>query len=137
MINLNALIRDRDQLWAETVAAEAQGEVLTISDDLREAALEQQDERLVKDPWEDLLTDVHGEIMGDIERIPSDKLLTAYLGLPPDKINDAATKRLGNAMRRNGWLGPKKMRLGNELESGADSKRSTPKQGYWRLYCTG
>jgi Virulence-associated protein E len=136
-IDLDALIRDRDQLWAEAAAAEARGEALTISDDLYEAASEQQDERLVKDPWDDILADAPGEIIGDIERISSEKLLRVHLGLPPDKINDATTKRLRNSMLRNGWSGPKKMRFGNEPEQGAHAKTSTPKQGYWRPCRTG
>jgi hypothetical protein len=135
-IDLHALIRDRDPLWAEAVAVEAQGEALTISDDLYEGALEQQDERLVKDPWDHLLVYVRGKTIGDIERISSEELLFGHLRLPTDKMNDATTKRLGNAMRRNGWFGPKKMRFGNEPESGADLKRSTPRQGYWRPYRT-
>jgi predicted P-loop ATPase len=136
-IDLNALIRDRDQLWAEAVAAEAQSEVLTISNDLHDAVLEQQEERLVKDPWDDLLADVHGEIVGDVERVSSEQLLRFHLNLSPDKINDGTTKRLRNSMLRIGWFGPKKMRFGSESGQGSPAKISTPKQGYWRPYRTG
>jgi predicted P-loop ATPase len=137
IIDLDALSRDRDQLWAEAVAAEAQGEALTIGGDLHEAVLEQQDERLVKDPWDDLLADVRGEISGVIERISSEKLLEVHLRLTPDKINDGTTKRLKNSMVRNGWSGPKKMRFGNESKQGVHGKTSRPRQGYWRPYHAG
>jgi predicted P-loop ATPase len=123
VIDLEALRRDRDQLWAEAAAAEAQGEGLTIGDDLYEAAIEQQEQRLVKDSWDDILASAKAEFVDleGIERISSERLLTFYLRLSADKINDGTTKRQRNSMHRLGWSGPKKMRFA-----------SLPKQGYWR-----
>jgi predicted P-loop ATPase len=122
-IDLDALKRDRDQLWAEAAAAEARGEPLVIEDYLDQAVAAQQEERMLKDTWDDILAPVKGEIIDadGVERISSEKLLTVFLQLKPDRINDATTKRLGACMRRLGWSGPKKMRFA-----------SVPKQGYWR-----
>jgi Virulence-associated protein E len=122
-IDLGALRRDRDQLWAEATAAEARGEALVIEDDLYQAVAAQQEERMLNDPWDDILAQVKGEVLDTdgVERISSEKLLTVHLQLKPDHIYDATTKRLGACMRRLGWAGPKKMRFA-----------TIPKQGYWR-----
>jgi predicted P-loop ATPase len=55
-IDLGAVARDRDQLWAEASLLEAGGEVLEIGEDLWSAAAEQQSGRLEHDPWEDTIT---------------------------------------------------------------------------------
>ena len=122
-IDLDALRRDRDRLWAEAAAAEAGGEPLVIEDHLYQAVEDQQDERMLNDPWDDILASVKGEMIEDdrVERISSETLLKVYLQMPADRINDITTKRLGACMRRLGWSGPKKMRF-----------TSGPKRGYWR-----
>jgi hypothetical protein len=120
-IDLDALRRDRDQLWAEAAAAEARGEALVIEGDLYQAVAAQQEERMLDDPWDDILAAAKGEIIDEVERISSENLLTVYLQLRADQIYDATTKRLGACMRRLGWSGPKKMRFA-----------TVPKQCYWR-----
>jgi putative DNA primase/helicase len=132
-IDLDALQRDRDQLWAEAAAAEARGEQLTIDAHLYAVAAEQQDQRLIKDVWEDLLANIQRGAVGPdgVERVSTETLLRIELGLTPDKINDGTTKRLRHAMQRLGWSGPKKMRFDEPDHPGCE-KRSTPKQGYWR-----
>jgi predicted P-loop ATPase len=134
IIDLDALRRDRDQLWAEAVAADSRGEALTLANDLYEAAAQQQEERLVKDAWDDMLAGVKGEFTDadGVERISSEKLLRVHLGLSPDKIHDGTTKRLRNSMHRLGWSGPKKMRFEANREHDAKGNTSIPKQGYWR-----
>ena len=76
-INLDALRRDRDRLWAEAAAAEAGGEPLVIEDHLYQAVEDQQDERMLNDPWDDILASVKGEMIEDdrVERISSETLL--------------------------------------------------------------
>lgn len=54
-IDLAALRRDRDQLWAEAAKA---NEELTIPPALWPAATERQASRLVSDPWEDVLENI-------------------------------------------------------------------------------
>jgi putative DNA primase/helicase len=59
-IDVEAVRRDRDQLWAEAAAAEAMGEVLIIPEGLWGAIEERQASRRIGDPWEDLLGDGEG-----------------------------------------------------------------------------
>ena len=143
-IELEALRNDRDQLWAEAALCEAKGEPLVIPEHLYSAASAQQQERLVKDPWEDELAGVTGKIANVDganveERISSHELLAIHLRLSADKMNDGAAKRLRNVMQRLGWQGPKKMRF--EIETWeatvARVKRSMVSQGYWRSPCSG
>jgi hypothetical protein len=139
-IDLVALRHDRDQLWAEAAAAEKTGEALTLPPELYAAAAEQQERRLMKDGWEDLLADVKGNVVNVdgtsfVERISSLYLLKSALGLPADRITDVATKRLATVMHRPGWQGPKKMKFEAEAWDqglGKQAKKSTPLQGYWR-----
>ena len=139
-IDLVAVQRDRDQLWAEAAAVEAQGEDLVITADLYEAAADQQERRLMKDGWEDLLAGVPGKSVNVDgtkveERISSNELLTMHLRLPADKITDVATKRLATVMSRLGWQGPKKIKFeveGGIQAAGKQIKRTVALQGYWR-----
>jgi predicted P-loop ATPase len=137
-IDLIALKDDRDQLWAEAALAEKGGEELTIGTHLYGAAAEQQEQRLMKDGWEDLLEGVRGKVV-DIdgtnfeERISSNDLLTVHLSFQPDRITDVATKRLKTVMRRLGWQGPKRMKFEKTvLDQQAVVKKSISLQGYWR-----
>jgi predicted P-loop ATPase len=54
-IDLAAITRDRDQLWAEAAAMEAMGEALVIPEELWPEATKQQLARMEIDPWEDIL----------------------------------------------------------------------------------
>jgi hypothetical protein len=137
-IDLEALRRNRDLLWAEAAAAEAQGESLVIPAHLYGDVAEQQEQRLLQDPWDDLLAEVKGTIYNDDganaqERIPSDELLKRDLQLSADKLTDAASKRLRQVMNRRGWQGPKKLRFDKDVwDQGKPKKKSITKQGYWR-----
>jgi predicted P-loop ATPase len=55
MIDLAGIERDRDQLWAEAVAAEGRGEPLVIPENLWPAAAAEQQARMEDDPWFDTL----------------------------------------------------------------------------------
>jgi hypothetical protein len=104
------------------------------------AAAEQQEQRLMKDPWEEALAGVRGSstlVDGahPEERIAAYDLLAYDLNLSAHQLNDGAWKRLRNVMHRLGWKGPKKMRFETETwEPGRRwrVKSSVVKQGYWR-----
>ena len=110
-IDLHALRRDRDQLWAEAAHLEAAGEALTLATDLWESASAQQHERTMSDPWRDQLVDVMGHIEGTEERIAVRTLLTDVLKIPAQNQGVDTAKRLAEVMRSLGWQGPKPMRI--------------------------
>jgi len=124
-IDLKALERDRDQLWAEASAVEARGVSLMLPEALWGDAGEAQRERLDHDPWEDILSAVAGKTDNGkgkqflspdgraLEaRVLSQNLLQIFLSLPPEKWTDVTAKRVAFIMRRLGWDGPKVMREG-------------------------
>lgn len=128
-IDLAALKRDRDQLWAEASQAneEKADEELTIEPMLWPAATDRQVSRLVSDPWEDLLENIEhlvpqssGSIVkvegapGELAewRVPSEYVLHSLLNFDRKSIRSSDARRLASVMRRLGWTGPKKMRFG-------------------------
>jgi predicted P-loop ATPase len=123
IIDLDALERDRDQLWAEANEAEATGEALTLSKELRREAAILADSRLADDPWDQKLAEVektavciYGRFNREFgeTRASSDYLLRDVLDLNPNNVSGAASKRLGACMRRLGWTGPKTMKINGQ-----------------------
>jgi Virulence-associated protein E-like domain len=115
-IDLAALERDRDQLWAEVVAAEATGD----------EAAERADARLPSDPWQDNLAAVDnmpdaggslGRVDGEI-RVASEFLLEGVLRLNRGQAKMSDSKRLAGVMKRLGWAGPKTFRMGTKTVKG-------------------
>jgi Virulence-associated protein E/Bifunctional DNA primase/polymerase, N-terminal len=111
-IDLAALKRDRDQLWAEAAKIEATGLPLKLAETLWSTAAIEQDKRRDPDPWDEMLANVKGTVCdsadgrGKEERISTTELLKVHLNLPADKCTDAAAKRLGYCMRRLEWEKP-------------------------------
>jgi hypothetical protein len=129
-IDLDLLIRDRDQLFAEAVTLEAQGAPLELPRELWDEARGAQDERLEHDPWTEKLRSVIGTPFdtddgGKEYRISTDELLTAELEIPVDRQTTATAKRLANVMRELGWQGPKLMRFG-------PGRAVQPERGYFK-----
>lgn len=123
---IDALRRDRDQLWAEAAKAEAAGESIRLPERFWALATAEQNKRLEHDPWDDILGDVKGEIwstlQGGEERVASSDLLFVHLKIPPERATKEAEKRLAKCMQRLGWDGPDKMRIVGK-----------PQRGYRRL----
>lgn len=111
-IDLEAIKRDRDQLWAEAASVEATGEPLELPRGLWGAAAEQQDLRRVIDPWEDILTRVDGP------RVSSYDLATKEIGIAKDRLSSFDAARIASIMKRLGWDGPKAMRIDGKLVKG-------------------
>jgi hypothetical protein len=121
-IDLKALTRDRDQLWAEAVQVEASGATLSLPQDLWPTAAAEQDRRRDHDPWDDVLAKVEGHPCdspdGQELRIFTTELFDS-LGLSVDKRNDANFKRLSFSMERLGWRKPRaSIRIGGEQGRG-------------------
>ena len=133
-INLEALRRDRDQLWAEATAHETSGEALPIEKGLYEAAAIEQERRRAPDPWTDVLASAKGERFDtpdcSVERISTSDLLTGRLQLQPAQMGLGTSQRLATVMRRLGWDGPKLIRL--HQDGSAPGKATTVVRGYER-----
>lgn len=134
-IDLEALARDRDQLWAEAVVYEKRGISLVLPEEMWGQAGVEQDARRVTDAWDDLLHNAKGKK----ELVPTDKglvceeristldLLRDYLHVVADRTTILTTKRLAYTMRRLGWTGPKVLWLDNRSQRGyARVVQSTP-----------
>jgi hypothetical protein len=124
MIDLEALKRDRDQLWAEAAFYEAQGEALTLPPELWGAASEAQQLRLTHDPWQDTIEShlsglrenkardgefcVGVDDNGDRQwRVASGYLLgPMVLGIPVERQTPTTTRHLADVMRALGWAKP-------------------------------
>jgi predicted P-loop ATPase len=137
VIDLVAVRRDRDQLWAEAAAVEAGGEPLVIGQELWGDVAAQQQARMELDPWEDILLPVLGRLVsrgtlvdgsfakgadanGDPEwRVSTEHLLTNVLSLPKERQNNNHTKRLAAIMRGLGWArSDEVLRFGKEVKRG-------------------
>lgn len=68
-IDLEALARDRDQLWAEAVHRYREGEAWHLSDELAAAQALVAEQRRHEDPWESIIACV---TQGAVDRLPVD-----------------------------------------------------------------
>jgi len=121
-IDIEALRRDRDQLWAEAAATEAKGEPPILPQDLWADATDAQDERRQHDPWDDVLSGADGVIYDDSgpEWIKAQECLLR-LEIKPDRATTEVYKRLSRSMKRIGWT------KGRHYFGGKRQQR-----GYWR-----
>lgn len=129
-IDLDGLRRDRDQLWAEAVVAEAAGETLVIDKELWDEAAAVVGGRRPDDPWEDILARVERapNAGGSVERadgcvkVTTEFLLNGVLGISPEKVSQTHTKRLARVMDRLGWEKPPNIRIGAWVGKGYSKK---------------
>ena len=106
-IDIDALRRDRDQLWAEAAEVEAKGEPLVLPKELWDEAKTVQDERRQSDPWDDILADVQGVLyptdQGEEEEWIKAQELLFTLSITTDRATTDVYKRLKRVMQRLGW----------------------------------
>lgn len=125
-INLEALARDRDQLWAEAVAIEKSGIALGLPERFWKEAAEVQDSRRDHDPWDSIIETLEGKVFEGWsadgpyqgERVFSRDLYEIHLKMPIERLSDVTAKRIAYAMRRHGWEGPKTIRDGKKVRKG-------------------
>jgi hypothetical protein len=113
-IELEALERDRDQLWAEASDWEEKGESLILSEELWPLAQIEQEARLEDDPWLDILSELRPENLdqvGEMVRVATAWLLEVNLQILPDRQQQFQTKRLASLMRKLGWKGPAPIKM--------------------------
>lgn len=137
-IDIAALERDRDQLWAEANCLESLGTDIMLPERLWVAAGIEQAERTEADPWADAVADFtidpkevgksDYEITAGEERITSNYLMSAVLGIPVDKRTAETGKRLGLVMRGLGWQGPKVIKISGRPARGYARKISPARE---------
>ena len=138
-IDIEALRRDRDQLWAEAATLEAEGASIVLDPALWPAAAEEQDKRRLRDPCEDVLEHIppsvevkDGYSTKDVriiyrsdgkEMVSSAGVLVHVLGVQIGHQHPEHGRRLARVMTRCGW---------QTSESGRVSIAGKQRRGYWR-----
>ncbi len=120
-IDLEALARDRDQIWAEAVFLEETRCSLFLPPALWGAAAALQDARRDEDPWDEALRTIEEhhlkgktvlapDATGMEYRVGTRAILDLVLRLPIERQTDVTAKRVAYSLRRLGWHGPKVLR---------------------------
>ncbi len=103
--DLEALRRDRDQLWAEAAARESEGASIRLAPELWEEAAKHQESRREVDAWEDeivaLLEAV--QVGGDGRKRIQTKVLWETLAIDPAKRDRLGSMRISEIMQRLGY----------------------------------
>jgi len=97
--HLEALMRDRDQLWAEAWDAHKRGESIRLDKSLYDAARAIQEAHREVDPWEEFL---ERRIGGQMGKVRGNSIFSA-LGLPLGRSSPEDQCRLGRIMRKLGF----------------------------------
>ena len=98
--DMDALRRDRDQIWAEAAAREGEGKPIRLDPLLWDAAAEAQDKRRVEDPfYESLLAVLGEETEGKLRAEDAWRIVGKPKGMRDQNDNE----RLGAAIRRLGF----------------------------------
>jgi predicted P-loop ATPase len=133
MINLDNLIRDRDDLWAEAVEIEATGESCMLPEKFWADARAAREKRTEHDPWEDSLRYVSKrgvqelrthprspcyEITDDKEERIANGFLFDMLGYPEKDRTAAIGTRVAAVMKKLGWEYKASIRIGGETTRG-------------------
>lgn len=146
-IDLDALARDRDQLWAEAAAREAAGASIRLDRSLWQAAAIEQEGRRLVDPLVPVLAGVFGGLNGKVRS----KDVWDVIGTPVGLRTPELERRMGAAMRELGFE-RKHRRFGGDPEwaylRGTEGERarrilivSVPGEngigGVWQAYLKG
>jgi hypothetical protein len=99
-INRDVLERDRDQLWAEAVAAYRAREPWWLSAEAETAQREDSEHHAVGDPWEARIA----EWVASAEApVTTSRVLTAALSIEIGRVTQRDSVRVGAILRRLGW----------------------------------
>jgi len=105
VVDLAALKRDRDQLWAEACAAYRAGEPWHLdTPDLRALAQAEAAEREERDDWIDVVGRWLDAPARELAKgITTAEVLQLAIGMPAERITPASTKRIGHVLRALGF----------------------------------
>ena len=99
-IDLNALARDRDQLFVEAVQAYRVGETWWPTEAFaREHIKPEQEARREVDPWEEMLQ----PYLDTKDRVTVGELALHVLVIPRDKMGTREQRRISNILTALGW----------------------------------
>lgn len=107
--DIAALTSDRDQLWAEAAAREAQGASIRLDPALYAEAAGEQKERQSEDPWFAILDDVLGDLTGKL--LAEDAWM--IIDRPKGQRTQPDNERFGAVMKELGFTHVKR-RFGGE-----------------------
>jgi len=99
-VDLQALARDRDQLWAEAAAEEARGASLVLPEKLWKLAGEKQSERLEGDEWFELIARYLAEKQKEDVNIADVLCDNQFIQRRPDAITRGDAIRAGAILKR-------------------------------------
>jgi len=106
-IDIEALERDRDQLWAEAVTLYESGAQRWLSAECEAAVAVEQDSRQIQDTWDDKIQawiDARPpSVDGDDDYISTTEVLGQALDLPSSAQTTGTSRRLSASMGRLGW----------------------------------
>lgn len=97
-VDLDAIGRERDQLWAEAAHRYAAGEPWWLSRELEAVAAEDVGDRFQNDPWE---MQLHHKLLD--QTVTTSAAALSVLGVEVAKQTRADEIRVGHALRRLGW----------------------------------
>lgn len=98
-VDVEALRRDRDQLWAEAAKREAEGASIRLNKDLWQSAAAEQGKRRLLDPYFVALDEALGDQTGKIRT----RDVWLLVGVPVDRRTPQHEQRVGEAMRELGF----------------------------------
>jgi len=99
---LEALARDRDQLWAEAMLRHKAGASIRLPEDLWKFAAEQQEVRRIRDPWE---IDIEECFQDDVEhRISEEEAWMAVKALDSSRRTQEMQARLDAVLHHAGFV---------------------------------
>jgi predicted P-loop ATPase len=99
LIDLEALRRDRDQLWAEAMATWSAGAAANLEEHLWAEAAEEQGDRTMDDVWEGAVS----RFIANKAQTSAEDVLVDAIGLKLEQITQRERLRIGDVLRRLGW----------------------------------
>ena len=105
LIDTAALARDREQLFAEAMAAFAAGDMWHLTPEVERLAQGEQEAAREEDPWEGAIADHlagDGEFNDPVLRISTRDLLMR-MGVPIERQTAVYAKRVTSILKRMGW----------------------------------